>query len=161
MTGVQTCALPILTKLRVIHLYEADYNLILKLLWTRRLTWKAHLTKTLHPCQAGSRPGRSAIDVVVYKEHKYLYSELTRTPLLTMDNDAKACYDRIICNLAMMASQYYGMPVEACQTHAKTLKAMEFHLRTALGVSKKFYKHTTTTPVHGSGRAAVLPLPYG
>ena len=145
---------PLITKLRVIHLYEADYNLILKLLWTRRLTWKAHLTKTLHPSQAGSRPGRSAIDVVLYKEHKYLYSELTRTALLTMDNDAKACYDRIICNLAMLASQYYGMPVEACQTHAKTLRAMEFHLRTALGVSEKFYKHTTTTPVHGSGQGS-------
>ena len=34
---------PLLSKLRVIHLYEADYNLLLKLLWTRRLSWQAHL----------------------------------------------------------------------------------------------------------------------
>ena len=145
---------PIINKLRVIHLYEADYNLLLKLLWSRRLTWKAHLNKTLHPSQAGSRPGRRAIDVVVYKEQKYLYSELTRTPLLTMDNDAKACYDRIICNLAMMASQYYGMPIAACKTQAKTLRAMEFHLRTAFGISEKFYKHSSNTPVHGSGQGS-------
>ena len=29
---------PLISRLRVIHLYEADYNLLLKLLWSRRLT---------------------------------------------------------------------------------------------------------------------------
>ena len=62
---------PLVSKLRVIHLYEADYNLLLKLMWSRQLTWQAHLNNTLHPSQAGSRPGKKAIDIVVYKEQKY------------------------------------------------------------------------------------------
>ena len=69
---------------------------------------------TLHNSQAGSRPGRRAIGLAVFKEQKYLYARLTRTALLTMDNNAKACYDRIICNLAMLISQYFGMPAKAC-----------------------------------------------
>ena len=145
---------PLVHRLRVIHIYEADYNLLLKLLWARKLTWNAHLNGTLHEAQAGSRPGKRAIDLVVYKEQKYLYSRLTRTPLLTMDNDAKACYDRIVCNLAMLISQYFGMPQNACSMQAKTLENMEFHLKTALGVSENYYKHTSTTPVHGSGQGS-------
>ena len=107
---------PLIHRLRVIHLYEADYNLVLKILWSRKVTWQAHKDGTLHESQAGSRPGRKAIDLVVFKAQKYLYSRLSLTPLLTMDtNDAKACYDRIICNLAMLTSQYNGMPENACK----------------------------------------------
>jgi hypothetical protein len=145
---------PHINRLRVIHLYEADYNLLLKLLWARRLTWNAHKQGSLHPSQAGSRPGRKAIDLVIFKEQKYLYSTLTRTNLLTMDNDAKACYDRIICNLAMLISQYYGMPQHACKTQAKTIEQMKFYIRTAIGISDESYQHTTETPIHGSGQGS-------
>jgi hypothetical protein len=33
---------PRINKLRVIHLYEADSNLLLKIIWARRLVWHAH-----------------------------------------------------------------------------------------------------------------------
>ena len=71
-----------------------------------------------------------------------------------MDNDAKSCYDRILCNLAMLISQYYGMPANACAMQAATLKYTKFHLRTALGISKKHYQHTNTDPIHGSGQGS-------
>jgi hypothetical protein len=93
---------PRINKLRVIHLFEADYNLLLKIIWARRLVWNAHDAGKLNDGQAGSRPGRNAIDVVVQKEMKYLYSRLTRTGMATMDNDAKSCYDRIICTFPMI-----------------------------------------------------------
>jgi hypothetical protein len=31
-----------LDKLRVIHIFEADYNLILKVMWSRKAIWKIH-----------------------------------------------------------------------------------------------------------------------
>jgi hypothetical protein len=43
-----------------------------------------------------------------------------------MDNNAKSCYDRIICNLAMIVSQYYGVPSDADKMQATTLKKMRF-----------------------------------
>jgi hypothetical protein len=41
-------------KLRVIHLYEADYNLLLKIIWARKLVWNAEKYQCLHDGQAGS-----------------------------------------------------------------------------------------------------------
>jgi rhamnose utilization protein RhaD (predicted bifunctional aldolase and dehydrogenase) len=60
--------------------------------------------------------------VVNQKEMKYLYAILTRTGLATMDNDAKSCYDRIICNLAMIVSQYFGVSARAAKMQATTLQ---------------------------------------
>jgi hypothetical protein len=104
-----------LDKLRVIHLFEADYNLILKIMWSRMAIWKIHNNNLLNDGQAGSRPGCRAIDVAIQKEMKYNYAKLTRTPLITVDNDAKSCFDRILCNVAMLVSQYYGITSNMCR----------------------------------------------
>jgi hypothetical protein len=94
------------------------------------------------------------LDVVINKEMKYLYARLTKTALGTLDNDAKSCFDRIICNLAMMISQYYGIPTNYCELQANTLQQSIFRLRTALGDSVQTYKHTTKTPIHGTGHGS-------
>jgi hypothetical protein len=73
-----------INKLRVINLDEADYNLLLKIIWARRLVWHTHDLYKLNSGQAGYRPGRNSIDVVIQKEMKYLYATLTRTGLATM-----------------------------------------------------------------------------
>jgi ribonuclease HI len=145
---------PRVDKLRVIHLYEADYNLILKIIWARKAVWNAETSGTLHEGQAGSRPNQRAIDVVLRKEMRYSYARLTRTPLGTIDNDAKSCFDRIICNLAMMVSRYNGVPSNFCQLQANTLLNTEFKLRTALGDSNRSYRHTDDNPIHGTGQGS-------
>lgn len=143
-----------INKLRVIHLYEADYNLLLKIIWARRLVWHAHDLNKLNAGQAGLIPGRNSIDVVIQKEMKYLYATLTRTGLATMDNDAKSCYDRIICNLAMMVSQYFGVSREAASMQAETLQKMIFRIRTAIRDSQRAYRHSASTPIHGTGQGS-------
>jgi hypothetical protein len=65
-----------LDKLRVIHIFEADYNLILKVMWSRKAIWKVHNNGLLNDGQAGSRPGCRAIDVAVQKEMNYTYAKL-------------------------------------------------------------------------------------
>jgi Reverse transcriptase (RNA-dependent DNA polymerase) len=141
-------------KLRVIHLYEADYNLLLKIMWARKGVWYAHNKDALADGQAGSRPGRRAIEVVVKKEMKYLYSRLTRTPLATIDNDAKSCFDRIMCNLGMAVSGYFGIPICYRKMQANTLKNTTFRIRTAMGDSERTYTHTEDTPIHGTGQGS-------
>ena len=145
---------PKINKLRVIHLYEADYNAILKIVWARKVVWHAHDNDTLNNGQAGSRPGRNAIDVVIQKDMKYLNSRLTKTNIATMDNDAKSCYDRILCNLAMIISQYFGISNTSAAVQATTLKLMKFRLRTATGNSNKTYQHSDETPIHGTGQGS-------
>jgi hypothetical protein len=90
--------------------------------------------------------------VIIQKEMKYLY--MTKPNLATMDNDAKSCYDRIICNLAMIISQYYGVSRNMALMQATTLKKMKYRLRTALGDSKTIYQHSHNTPIHGTGQGS-------
>jgi hypothetical protein len=111
-------------KLRVIHLYEADYNIIQKNIWARKTIWKAHNSDRLHEGRAGSRPNQRAIDVVIKKEMKYEHTKLTRTNMGSIGNDAKSCFDRILCNLAMLVSRYHvcrTIFVKHKQQHYKTL----------------------------------------
>jgi hypothetical protein len=82
-------------RLRVIYIYEANYNLLLKVIWARKTIWKSYQDKKINDGQSGSKPGCWAINVALQKELKYNYSRLTRTPLITIDNDAKSCFDRI------------------------------------------------------------------
>ena len=123
-------------------------------MWARKGVWNLNDNNAIHEGQAGSRPGKRAIDVVVQKEMKYLYAAVTRTPLATIDNDAKSCFDRIVCSLSMAISMYYGIPEQYCKMLSENLKSFIFRLRTALGESKETYQHTTSTPIHGTGQGS-------
>jgi hypothetical protein len=85
---IQGC--PKISILRVIHLYEVDYNVILKIIWARQFVWHVHDNNQINEGQAGSRPCFNAIDVIIQKEMKYLFIRLTKTSLATLDNDAKS-----------------------------------------------------------------------
>jgi hypothetical protein len=155
---VNTCMIeklpgtPKINKLRVIHLYEADYNAFNKMIWQRGIVWEAHRQHTLNPGQSGSRPNHSCIDVVISKDQKYTYSSLTRTPMATMDNDAKSCYDRIVATIALLVSHKFGVPETFCKTVGETLRTMQFSIRTAMGDSPQTYCHGSETPIHGVGQ---------
>jgi hypothetical protein len=112
--------------------------LILKIAWSRKAVWNAHNKNLLNKGQYGSMPGCRAIEVAINKEMKYNYAKLTRTELLTIDNDAKSCFDRILCNVAMLISLYFGISIKMCTLQATTLKETIFRIRTAMGDSEVF-----------------------
>jgi hypothetical protein len=51
---------PLITKLRVIHIYEADWNLLLKYFTAYKLNILSCKENTVCKEQAGGRPGKSA-----------------------------------------------------------------------------------------------------
>lgn len=110
-TNTTTCMIekipgtPCINKLRVIHLCEADYNLMTKLLWQRGIVWHAHTQGTLNSTQSGPQPYRTSIEDLISKDQKYLNSKLTRSDMATMDNDAKSCYNRIVASIALLISR--------------------------------------------------------
>jgi hypothetical protein len=103
----------LLEKLRTIHLFEADYNWILGLIFGRRMVHNAEKQQHLNESQWGSRPGRSTEEALIHKVLSYEISRNTRTPLGTLDNDAKACYDRIVMLFALLLCQKHGVPLSA------------------------------------------------
>ncbi|KAI2506424.1 hypothetical protein MHU86_8050 [Fragilaria crotonensis] len=142
-----------LHRTRVIHIYEADFNLFLGIKW-RAAMHQAEDLRLLNEGQFGSRPYRNATDPVFIEELQLEISRATRKPVVLTNYDATACYDRIIPNLGMTVSQKYGVPAEVTESNASTLEKAEFHVRTELGISPTSYRHEPEFPVYGTGQGS-------
>jgi hypothetical protein len=114
---------PSINRLRIIHLFEADYNLFLKTMWADRLVQQGERLDQFGESQQGSRKHRKANDAVLLKQLTYDLSRVLKTNLGTFDNDAKSCYDRIINGIAMVAARRLGMPQQPVATHVESWKS--------------------------------------
>ena len=72
---------PKIHRLRVIHQYEADYNLILGVKW-RELMHHCEDNHLLHPHLYGARPCRGALDPVFIEELTAEITRMSRKPLI-------------------------------------------------------------------------------
>jgi hypothetical protein len=72
------------------------------------------------------------------KDMKYMHSNLTRSHMATMYNDAMSCYDRSVASMALMISHNFGVPEEIFRTVGETLRTMQFGLRAAMVDSTEF-----------------------
>jgi hypothetical protein len=144
---------PVITKLRVIHLFEADYNLVLKLLWGKRLMKHANKYNLINE-QQFARKSCTALQPAMLRELVFDLCRQTKTDLSLGDLDATACFDRIIVCLAMIAARRWGMPASAVSTHAEALKFMKYFVKTAFGISEHNYEGTTFEPLFGTGQGS-------
>jgi hypothetical protein len=141
---------PRIHRLRVIHLYEADYNLILGVFWARKLVPTAEKQRLFHPsCYCRHPAGLSPVDPVFLEELQVSISYLSRTNQVTFHNDATSCYDRIIIALANLAARRFGM-----RLHGSMLAEMRYHVSTALGISDASYTHSGESPIYGTGQCS-------
>ena len=145
---------PRINRLRIIHLFEADYNLFLKLIWGSRLVRRAVLLDLLNDGQHGSVPGRTPMDPIMLNQLTTDLCRLLKTNYARFDNDASACYDRIIVALAMLAARRCGMPTHAIRTHAKALEFMKYTVKTVYGISEDSYQGTPFAPLFGTGQGS-------
>ena len=144
----------LINKLRVIHLFEADYNGTIGILFNRKVLYNAEQKGLLNNNQWGCRPHRQAEDALMLKELTYNLSTLTKTTLATFDNDATGCFDRVPCSMAMLASRRLGADTNMCRLQADTLQHIQHQLRTAFGLSDKTYTSDSTTEIHGQGQGS-------
>ena len=92
----------------MIHLCEADANLSLGIIFGQRLQKQAEKLGALE-CEQWAAPGKQCIDAVLLKELTQIVSQLTRTPLGTLDMDVKACFNRIVVTLANLRGRQLGL----------------------------------------------------
>lgn len=93
---------------RIIHIYEANFNLMLGLKW-RMALYQEEALKLLNDVKYGSRPSRNATDPVMIEEMQFKVYRLSCRKFIQTNYDVTACYDRIIPNLAMIVSQKFGI----------------------------------------------------
>ena len=99
-------------RLRVIHLYEADYNLICGVFW-RKLLYQAEDNQLINDCTYGGRPNRNAHMPPFMDNMMNEISRLSRKHLIKFDNDATSCYDPYP-NLPRSNSKQIFRNVEEC-----------------------------------------------
>jgi hypothetical protein len=97
MLGKDT-GIPRIHRLRVIHLYECDLNLLLSIFF-RELDQHCEDNFLINKGVYGCRPSRRAIDPVFVDIAQTETAMVTRTPLVKFNNDATACFDRILVHL--------------------------------------------------------------
>jgi hypothetical protein len=145
---------PYINKLRVIHLLEADYNLCLKAIFGRKLTWNCEEHETLGDVQNGFRPGRSTLGTIITNELMTEYNCRMRINSYTIMTDIAGCFYRIIPSIISILNRKNGASEQAVQMHGKTLGNARYYLKTKYGISDTFYSHTEQTPIYGNGQGA-------
>jgi hypothetical protein len=144
--------LPKITKLRVIHIFEADYSAIGKYIYAGKMMRHAEEQMHITDSQYGARKGRQTNDMIILKELHFEYPKLSKTDLATFDLDATACYDRITVLLASLICRNSGVPQKVCKMFSDTLLKMMYYIQTGLGKSKDFYTSSVKTQLQGTGQ---------
>jgi hypothetical protein len=139
-------------KLRVIHLYKADWSLIQKFFVVYKINNIASFNKIVPTEQAGGRPGRSAIELAASRMLTFETIRLQRLSGAVVYNDAKACYDRVIKNISNLALQ--GLPVEIAHLHAQTFHRIQYFIKHKLGIGQTPHSHNNPKPVYGVGQGS-------
>jgi ribonuclease HI len=145
---------PYIHKLRIIHLLEADYNLCLKAIFGRKLTWNCEEHGTLGDIQNGFRPGRSTMGTIIMNELITEYNRRMRMNFYIIMTDISGCFDRIIPSIISLLNRKNGLSKQAVQMHGNTLRHAKYHLKTKFGISQSYYSHSEDTPIYGNGQGA-------
>jgi hypothetical protein len=140
-------------RLRVIHLYEQDYNLLLAIKW-RAQTQHCSKQQILHSCQYGGVPGKDAVIPTVLEELQYEIGRASKRPLIKKDYVATACYDRIVMSMGSLIARGHGQHRSIVFINASTLAQAKYVLKSQMDISEKHYQHTEFFPIYGSGQGA-------
>ena len=142
-------------RLRVIHLYECDLNLLLGL-FVRELDHHCEDNKLINEGTYGSRTNRRAIDPVIVDVTQTEISMITRKILVRFNNDATACFDRILSHLLCLCLRSFGMPKKFTTVLGILLEQAKYAIKTSRGISKSTYSHSDDSPVFGGGQGSKL-----
>ena len=142
-----------LEDLRIIGLFEAEFNLAIGILFGRRAIFHQIDNKHMHPGQYG-RPGGECQDVAFAKILHYHISKFTRTPMENFESDAEACFDRIMMAFAFLCFSVWGAPTSALKLWEKVLFNTEHRVKTGYGTSTETYKYTDEIPIIGPGQGS-------
>jgi hypothetical protein len=150
---------PQLHRLRVIHLYESDYNALLGIK-IRQVVHNAEDKDFLNPGTYGSRTNRQALDPTLLVVLQFDYASLTRWPEIKFSNDATSCYDWIIPSVSNVIARSMGLHKNIAKIHGSMLESAVYRIKTQLGLSTGSYSHSNDCPVFGTGQGSCASPPF-
>jgi len=143
---------PTIHKFRTIHLLESDMNFILRYIWGRQFMKHNEKNKAWHENQYGSRKGIQGQSATL---NKVLTLDIVRyyaEPAAIVDNDAKACYDRMIPVVLSYALIRLGLPKQLTRFMCRWLEEATYFIKTSKGISRHKYGSTLQSYLFGTGQ---------
>jgi hypothetical protein len=150
---------PLLNKLRVIHIYEADWNLLLKYFIAYKVHGAACQAGTVQPEQTGGRPGKCSAHTAALTTITTETICLQKLTGATIYNDAKACFDRIVENISNVTLLSEGLHPKIATLHAQTLSTANYIIKTKHGLHDIPNGHMRPEPFLGTGQGAADSMP--
>ena len=144
---------PRIHRLRIIHLYECDLNLLLGMFF-REFDQHCEDNDLMNKGIYGCRPNRRAMDPVFVDVTQTELSMVLRAILVKFNNDATACFDRILVHILTLCLRSYGMPKKLTIILGKLLESAKYAIKTGIGISKATYQHSDESPAFGSGQGS-------
>ena len=139
-----------LDRLRIIHLFEANYNFLLALVFGHQLMGFACKPCGLNESQYGSMNDKQAQSPILNKILTYDYFRLKQENGATSEFDTSANYDSILPAIAVIACQQLGLVEKAADLLFSSLKDLKHRPKTAYGLLAE-YGPTEELPLFGSG----------
>jgi hypothetical protein len=136
----------LLNRLRVMHLFEADYNFIIGTIFGRRATCSGVDNYSRHTSQ-WAQPGRQCSDVVVICELRLAVSKLAKAPMAGF-------YDRIVMNLVAAIFDRMGVPHGPQRLQEQTLLKVIHFLKTGFGASVASHTSDAISRICGVGQGS-------
>eukprot|EP00957_Ditylum_brightwellii_P176987 13482220-Ditylum_brightwellii.AAC.1 len=118
---------PKLHRLHIIVIVKADMNMIMKVIWTRRLVPHTEKRKALSRVQFSNRKGKTALNALLLKVTMMDSLQLFCLNGSLLNNDAVACYDRMIPDLTSIHLQGQGLPPKAAECSVLINQNMKYH----------------------------------
>ena len=133
---IQKLKKPLLQKLRIVQLFEGDFNAGLKYLIGRKLMRHMNDNKLHDPETFGSRSGKTAPEALLNLQLLFDHCRMWKKPIGCIFNDAIGCYDRIVPILCETSMRKKGCPRGIAKCHTLTQKNMVHRIRISSGISK-------------------------
>jgi len=143
---------PYIHKFRTIHLLESDLNFVLRYIWGKKFMQHNEKNESLNDSQYGSRKGIQGQSATLNKILTLDTIRYYALPAAIVDNDAKACYDRLIPVVLSYALIRLGLPKNLTRFMCKWLEKTRYFIKTARGVSEHSYQSTTEEYLYGTGQ---------
>lgn len=144
---------PKINRLRIIQLFEADYNFVLSLVLGHRLMNFARRHCGFNESQYGSLKGKQAQSAILNKILTYDYFRMRKENAATAEFDAAANYDRILPAIAVIACRRLGLATKIGDLFFHSLNKLKHKVRTLYGLSTE-YGPTVDLPLYGTGQGS-------
>ena len=135
---------PFIHRLRIIQLFEGDFNGGLKYLLGKKLMQHMVNNDFIPNETFGGIPGRNATETMKLLQLFYENHRLLKQDMAIVFNDADGCYDRIRPNMVDITMRRLGLPQSIAAAHTDAQVKMCHHIKTANGISPEIIQWAPT-----------------